>query len=355
MAEAAQVQHRPRRSVPRRADGGEGPRLRNGRRAVARRHTSAARRSTTARRTTRALYRRFRRAGFVAIGRTNTPEWGSTITTEPIAYGPSRNPWNLDHSTGGSSGGSAAAVAAGIVRRRPRQRRRRLDPHPGVRVWSRRPQADRADGSASAPDAGEGWAGLHRSTVRSPAASATRPAVLDAIAGYEPGDPYVAPPFSRPLPRRGRRHSGPPARSACSAAPASDGAVACRVHRRGGACRRVAGGRRPPRGGVDAVGDVRPRVQRAVRRRARGHAPRTTCGSSSGSSAAPSPTTTSSTTTFASPRSGARSPPSTTCNTSTSSTRGAVGCCRGGTPPTAATDSTCCSARCIAAPPPPIG
>ena len=61
------------------------------------------------------LYRRFRHAGFVAIGRTNTPEWGSTITTEPLAYGPSRNPWNLDHSTGGSSGGSAAAVAAGIV------------------------------------------------------------------------------------------------------------------------------------------------------------------------------------------------------------------------------------------------
>ena len=62
-----------------------------------------------------ALYRRFRRAGFVAIGRTNVPEFGSTITTEPLAYGPSRNPWNLDHSTGGSSGGSAAAVAAGVV------------------------------------------------------------------------------------------------------------------------------------------------------------------------------------------------------------------------------------------------
>ena len=61
------------------------------------------------------LYRRFRAAGFVAIGRTNAPEMGSTITTEPLAYGPSRNPWNLDHSTGGSSGGSAAAVAAGIV------------------------------------------------------------------------------------------------------------------------------------------------------------------------------------------------------------------------------------------------
>ena len=45
-----------------------------------------------------ALYRRFREAGFVAIGRTNAPEFGSTITTEPLAYGPSRNPWNLDYS-----------------------------------------------------------------------------------------------------------------------------------------------------------------------------------------------------------------------------------------------------------------
>jgi len=58
---------------------------------------------------------RFLRAGFVVIGRTNTPEFGNTITTEPLSYGPSRNPWNLEHSTGGSSGGSAASVAAHIV------------------------------------------------------------------------------------------------------------------------------------------------------------------------------------------------------------------------------------------------
>ena len=53
--------------------------------------------------------------GFVTLGRTNTPELGGTITTEPEAFGPTRNPWNTDHSTGGSSGGSAAAVAAGMV------------------------------------------------------------------------------------------------------------------------------------------------------------------------------------------------------------------------------------------------
>ncbi len=54
-------------------------------------------------------------SGAISIGRTNTPEFGSTITTEPVAYGPTANPWNLEYSAGGSSGGSAAAVAVGIV------------------------------------------------------------------------------------------------------------------------------------------------------------------------------------------------------------------------------------------------
>ena len=61
------------------------------------------------------LARRYLDAGFVCIGRTNTPEQGLVPTTEPYAYGPTRNPWNIERTTGGSSGGSAAAVAAGIV------------------------------------------------------------------------------------------------------------------------------------------------------------------------------------------------------------------------------------------------
>ena len=144
-----------------------------------------------------AVYRRLRDAGFIAIGRANTPEWGSTITTEPLAHGPSRNPWNLDHSTGGSSGGSAAAVAAEIV-----------------------PVAHASDGGGSiripasecglvglkasrgrvsdAPSAGEGWAGWSTNgavtrTVRDAAA------VLDVLAGYELGDRFVAPPLPGPL------------------------------------------------------------------------------------------------------------------------------------------------------------
>ena len=61
------------------------------------------------------LASRYLEAGFVCIGRTNTPEEGLVPTTEPYAYGPTRNPWNTERTTGGSSGGSAAAVASGMV------------------------------------------------------------------------------------------------------------------------------------------------------------------------------------------------------------------------------------------------
>ncbi len=58
---------------------------------------------------------RLRRAGFVIAGRTNAPELGMNISTEPALYGPTHNPWKLDHSAGGSSGGAAAAVASGML------------------------------------------------------------------------------------------------------------------------------------------------------------------------------------------------------------------------------------------------
>ena len=61
------------------------------------------------------LGQRFKQAGFVTVGKTNLPELGILPTTEPESYGPTRNPWDTERSSGGSSGGSAAAVAAGLV------------------------------------------------------------------------------------------------------------------------------------------------------------------------------------------------------------------------------------------------
>ncbi|MGK2929555.1 MAG: amidase [Acidimicrobiales bacterium] len=65
--------------------------------------------------TDQVLAERFREAGLISLGRTNVPEFGMRPVCEPVAYGPTHNPWNLAHSPGGSTGGGAAAVAAGIV------------------------------------------------------------------------------------------------------------------------------------------------------------------------------------------------------------------------------------------------
>jgi amidase len=58
---------------------------------------------------------KFKAAGFICLGKTNTPEMGLNATTEPEAFGATRNPWDPTRSTGGSSGGSAAAVASRMV------------------------------------------------------------------------------------------------------------------------------------------------------------------------------------------------------------------------------------------------
>jgi amidase len=143
------------------------------------------------------LVRKLREAGFVMVGKTNTPELGLTVTTEPEAYGPSRNPWNLEHSTGGSSGGSGAAVAAGLV----------PAAHAGDGGGSIRIPASECGlvglkpsrGRVSlGPDAGEQWHGfvISHAVTRSVRDSAT---ILDAISGAMPGDPYTAPPPARPF------------------------------------------------------------------------------------------------------------------------------------------------------------
>ena len=147
--------------------------------------------------TTSHIVRRFRDAGFILIGRTNTPEFGNTITTEPVAYGPTRNPWNLEHSTGGSSGGSAAAVASHVVAMGHAN-----DGGGSIRIPASecglvglKPSRGRI---SKGPDVAETWMGstidgVVTRTVRDTAAA------LDVLSGYENGDPYTAPPFARPL------------------------------------------------------------------------------------------------------------------------------------------------------------
>jgi amidase len=61
------------------------------------------------------LVARYKASGLISIGRSKSPEFGSVPVTEPEAWGPTRNPWDLSRTPGGSSGGSASAVAAGIV------------------------------------------------------------------------------------------------------------------------------------------------------------------------------------------------------------------------------------------------
>jgi amidase len=137
------------------------------------------------------LIAKLRRAGFVPIGKTNVPELGLLPTTEPAAYGPSRNPWDTARSPGGSSGGSAAAVAARIV---PLS-------HGGDGGGSLRIPAGMCGlvglkptrGRTSlGPDEGQAWDGL---VVRHVLTTSVRDsaALLDLLAGPMPGDPYTAP------------------------------------------------------------------------------------------------------------------------------------------------------------------
>jgi amidase len=142
------------------------------------------------------LAAKFRAAGFVFLGKTNTPELGPLPTTEPEAYGPTRNPWDPDRSPGGSSGGSAAAVAAGMV-----PVAHANDGGGSIRIPASacglvglKPSRGR---TSLGPDAGEVWAGMAVEHVVTRSVRDTA-AVLDAVAGYMPGDPYVAPPPARP-------------------------------------------------------------------------------------------------------------------------------------------------------------
>jgi amidase len=143
------------------------------------------------------MVRRYRAAGLVMVGRTNTPEFGLTPYTEPELFGPARNPWSTAHTPGGSSGGSAAAVAARLV-----------------------PIASGGDGGGSirmpasccglfglkpsrgttptGPMFGELWHGfaIEHALSRTVRDSAV---LLDVTAGADAGAPYAAPARKRPF------------------------------------------------------------------------------------------------------------------------------------------------------------
>lgn len=142
------------------------------------------------------LIKRYRAAGLVIFGKTASPEFGVTTSTESLLFGRTRNPWHPEHTAGGSSGGASAAVAGGIV-----------------------PLANASDGGGSiripasctglvgmkpsrglmpfGPDAGEGWSGM--STIHAVSRSVRdSAALLDATGGADLGAPYAAPTRERP-------------------------------------------------------------------------------------------------------------------------------------------------------------
>ena len=146
---------------------------------------------------TDAVVRRWEQAGLLIFGKTNAPELGLKAITEPVAFGPTRNPWNLDHTPGGSSGGTAAAVAAGIVPAAAAG-----DGGGSIRIpaaycglFGLKPSRGRV---SCAPQFDEQWEGAVSThaisrTVRDSAA------LLDVIAGPEPGDPFIVQPPARPF------------------------------------------------------------------------------------------------------------------------------------------------------------
>ena len=135
---------------------------------------------------------RLRAAGFVIVGKTNMPENGILPTTEPRRFGPTANPWALDRTPGGSSGGAAAAVAAGMV-----PIAHGNDGGGSIRIPAAccglvglKPARGRV---SVGPDAGQSFLTSDGVLTRYVGDTA---AVLDVLAGYEPGDATWAPPLT---------------------------------------------------------------------------------------------------------------------------------------------------------------
>ena len=143
------------------------------------------------------LVRRYKRAGVVILGKTNTPEFGLTPFTEPELFGPTRNPWDPTRTSGGSSGGSAAAVASGMVPLAGGG-----DGGGSIRIpasccgiFGLKPTRGR---TPTGPIEGELWEGaaIEHVLTRSVRDSA---AMLDAVSAPEAGAPYGIAPPERPF------------------------------------------------------------------------------------------------------------------------------------------------------------
>ncbi len=142
-----------------------------------------------------AVVRRLREAGFVILGKTNTPEFGTTAFTESELNGATRNPWNPERTPGGSSGGAAAALAAGLL-----PVAHGTDGGGSIRipasccgVFGLKPSRGRISPAPFTSLEGLSTSGPLSRTVEDAAA------LLDVLAGYEPGDPWWAPSPKRPF------------------------------------------------------------------------------------------------------------------------------------------------------------
>ena len=142
------------------------------------------------------LVKRFKKAGLITLGKTNTPEFGLMGITEPELYGATRNPWNTGHTPGGSSGGSAAAVASGMVPMASGG-----DGGGSIRIPSAycalfglKPTRGR---TPTGPKYGELWQGaaVEHVLTRSVRDSA---AMLDVLCGADVGAPYIITPPEKP-------------------------------------------------------------------------------------------------------------------------------------------------------------
>ncbi len=143
------------------------------------------------------LVTRYQQAGLVIFGKTTSPELGLTLTTESALYGKTRNPWNLERTSGGSSGGSAVAVASRIL-----SAAHASDGGGSIRVpasccglFGLKPTRGRVP---MGPTHFEGWNGFSAHHVVSVSVRDSA-ALLDATAGAETGSPFFSPLPSRPF------------------------------------------------------------------------------------------------------------------------------------------------------------